>query len=120
MLDLGNSLDEYNEDDSRYDIDIEVGKVTDVRQKLKEKTELDLDNLDFSSMLEENSGTEVSLDTDKIGAQFPKILVPSEILKNVLVHMGVKSIVGINVKKNFIIIKIQGVFVVFGRKNYNG
>lgn len=119
VLDIDNSNAEYIEQDSVYDIAITVNNTVDLKYKTKEKDELDIGSLDLSDMLSGDSAN-TSLDTKVIGKRFPKILVPAEILKSVLVHMGVKSIVGINVKKNFVVLKIQGAFVVFGRKDYVG
>lgn len=113
VLDLNNQRAEYIEDTSSYEISVDVSNVVDVRNETRANKSIDDMNLE-ALLLDEN----LSLDTEKVGANLPSIVVPSDTLKSVLSHMGAKNSVKINIKKNFIILKVQGVFIVFGRRDF--
>lgn len=114
VLDFDNKTASYKEENIEYDIAIEVTDVVDVKNKTKSDS-ITVDDFDFSSMLDDTS---LALNTDKIGTHLPSIILPSETLKSVLIHLGVRSIISVEIKKNFVVLRLNGLYIVFGRKDY--
>lgn len=113
-LDLDEGIAEFKVNKSTYRSTIKVLEVKSRKSK-KDSDDFDL-NLDNFSLDGEVQAVDFNSLGDSSKYGIPKIEIPFDIFSKILTPIG-RNKISIMFKKNFIMIKVKGIFIVFARKD---
>jgi len=120
IIDFNNSQCKYIEEGeyNSYSSKIEVLDVE--SSKINKAKEVSVDDFTDLNLFEDDSVVDTNQMKMNMDISIPSLVIPSNVLKNILSCFSSLVVVEFTIKKDFVIIKVGELYITFRRLNYNG